>query len=83
MEKKDYEEIEQYRSIGTVEEFKSLKAKAEPKKPDYEGDGYSPEGILVLDEWICPNCNKRYEVDYDCYDYCPNCGQAIDRSEEE
>ena len=47
------------------------------KKPDYEGDGYS-DGQLVYDTWICPCCGKRYEVDYDDYDYCPNCGQHID-----
>nr|DAF27526.1 MAG TPA: DNA REPAIR HELICASE RAD25, SSL2, PRE-INITIATION COMPLEX, RNA POLYMERASE.0A [Caudoviricetes sp.] len=25
----------------------------------------------------------RYEVDYDDYDYCPNCGQRIDWRDEE
>lgn len=51
-----------------------------PKKPILEGDGYW-DGELVLDTWICPNCDKDYEVDYDDYDYCPNCGQKIDWSE--
>ncbi len=56
-----------------------------PKKPTYEGDGYAPDGTLVYDTWICPCCDKRYEVDYDDYDYCPNCGQKLDldRSDEE
>lgn len=56
-----------------------------PKKPTYEGDGYVPDGTLVYDTWICPCCDKRYEVDYDDYDYCPNCGQKLDldRSDEE
>jgi rubrerythrin len=53
-----------------------------PKKPDLEGDGYA-DGQLVYDTWICPNCEKRYEVDYEKYDYCPNCGQKIDWSEVE
>ena len=48
-----------------------------PKKPIYEGDGYAPDGKFVLDEWICPCCETRYEVDYDDYDYCPNCGQKL------
>ena len=48
-----------------------------PKRPDYEGDGYA-DGELVYDTWICPNCGKYYEVDYDNYKYCPECGQAID-----
>lgn len=47
-----------------------------PKEPNYEGDGYS-DGELVYDTWICPNCGKYYEVDYDDYKYCPECGQAI------
>ena len=53
-----------------------------PKKPTYEGDGYAPDGTFVFDEWLCPCCGKRYEVDYDDYDYCPNCGQKIDWSDE-
>lgn len=51
------------------------------KKPDYEADGYDDKGELIYDTWICPSCEKRYEVDYDSYDYCPNCGQAIDWSD--
>ena len=51
-----------------------------PQTPNLEGDGYCPEGNLVYDTWICPNCEKDYEVDYDYYDYCPNCGQKIDKS---
>lgn len=66
-------------AIGTIEEFKALKEKSVAKKPDYEGDGYY-NGQIVLDIWICPNCEKHYEVDYDDYDYCPNCGQHIDHS---
>lgn len=50
------------------------------KKPDIEGDGFA-DGTLVYDTWICPCCYKSYEIDYDNYDYCPNCGQKIDRSE--
>ena len=51
-----------------------------PKKPNIEGDGYA-DGQLVYDTWICPCCENHYEIDYDSYDYCPNCGQHIDRSE--
>lgn len=61
-------------------ENKALKDRQTPKKPDVEGDGYA-DGHLVYDTWICPNCNERYEIDYDNYDYCPNCGQHIDRSD--
>lgn len=48
-----------------------------PEKPHLEGDGYAG-GQLVYDTWLCPNCGTSYEVDYDDYDYCPNCGQRID-----
>lgn len=62
-------------------EFKALAIEAlekqEPKTPNYEGDGYW-DGVLVYDTWICPCCGKEYEVDYDDYKYCPECGQAID-----
>ena len=62
-------------------EFKALAIEAlerqMPKSPDYEGDGYA-DGELVCDTWICPNCGKYYEVDYDNYKYCPECGQRID-----
>jgi rubrerythrin len=59
----------------------SIKAleKQIPKKPNIEGDGYA-DGHLVYDTWICPNCEKDYEIDYEDYDYCPNCGQKIDKS---
>ena len=52
-----------------------------PKKPNFEGDGYAPDGTSVYDTWECPNCGECYEVDYDDYDYCPKCGQKIDWSE--
>ena len=53
-----------------------------PKKPDYEGDGFDEDGYLIYDTWICPNCGKHYEVDYDDYNFCPECGQALDLSDE-
>ena len=32
----------------------------------------------------CPSCNLEYYVtDYEDFNYCPNCGQKIDWSEEE
>ena len=68
------------RDIDTLQE---LVDKAVPKKPFYEADGYDENGELIYDTWICPNCDKKYEVDYDEYDHCPNCGQAIDWSDED
>ena len=69
-------EIQQYREIGTVEECREAVEKQNPKVPDYEGDGYA-DGYMVYDTWICQNCGKKYEVDYDDYKHCPECGQAI------
>lgn len=73
---KALEEIQQYREVGTVEECREAVEKQKPKVPDYEGDGYA-DGYMVYDTWICPNCGKKYEVDYDDYKHCPECGQAI------
>lgn len=52
-----------------------------PEKPIFEGDGFDELGDIVFDEWLCPLCNARYEVDYQEYDYCPSCGQKLDWSE--
>lgn len=56
-----------------------------PQKPEYYGDGYS-DGELVYDYAECPTCGKddfEYDInDWGC-NYCPNCGQALDWSEEE
>lgn len=41
-----------------------------------EGDGYA-DGVMIYDTWICPRCGKHYELEYDDYDFCPNCGQAL------
>lgn len=68
----------------TQEELQTIKKALEkqiPKKPDYEGDGFDEDGYLIYDTWICPNCGKHYEVDYDDYDFCPECGQALDWSD--
>lgn len=70
--------------IPTMQEdlqtIKEALEKQIPKKPDYYGDGYDEDGYLIYYTWICPNCGKHYEVDYDDYDFCPECGQAIDKS---
>lgn len=71
------DECAAYEEIGTLEEVGEAVEKQKPKKPDYEGDGYDKNGHIIYDTWICPNCGKKYEVDYDDYKHCPNCGQAI------
>ena len=71
---------------GMVKELNTLQElveRATPMKPIYEADGYDENGKLIYDTWICPNCDKKYEVDYDEYDHCPNCGKALDWCDEE
>lgn len=70
------EELKQYRAIGTLEECRAAVEKQKAQTPDFEGDGYS-DGQIVYDTWICPGCGEHYEVEYDRYEYCPNCGQKI------
>ena len=76
-----YEEDKATAMEHDMDTLQELVDKATPKKPFYEADGYDENGELIYDTWICPNCIHYYEVDYDDYDYCPNCGQPIDRSE--
>ncbi len=69
---KDYEE-----SGLDPEEVEDLVKKNQAQEPMLEGDGCDRDGNIILDEWLCPRCGSRYEVDYDRYDFCPNCGQRI------
>ena len=56
-----------------------------PKKPIYCGDGYA-DGKEVNDMAECPTCdNDDFEEginNWGC-NYCPECGQALDWSDEE
>ena len=66
--------LDQLESIGVglgrkMDDVKEAMEKQIPKKPDTE-----------CDDWICPNCKEEYDIDFDKYDYCPKCGQAIDNS---
>lgn len=61
----------------TFESLLEAREKQTARQPYYYGDGYA-SGQLVYNTWICPCCGKHYEVDYDDYDYCPNCGQKIE-----
>lgn len=60
--------VQEYSEIGTIEEFKALKEKNEPKKMLHNGVNW----------YRCPNgCEihkKQFEKDW----YCPKCGQKLD-----
>lgn len=76
-------ELSDYKELGNFTEVKKAVDKQNSKHPSYDGDGCAPDGTFIWNEWVCPRCGARYEVNYDDYDYCPNCGQHIDWSEEE
>lgn len=79
-EKVTYAEGEIYEAYSMA--IKALEKRV-PDQPALEGDGYDTDGEIIFDEWLCPCCRTRYEVDYDDYKFCPNCGQAIDWSVED
>ena len=64
---KALEELNQYRAIGTVSEFRELKEKATAKFPNY----------VYLDEPLCPYCQMILDGGEE---YC-ECGQKLDWSE--
>lgn len=66
-------EIQQYRAIGTIEEFKALKEKNEPKKPLFIKRSY-------IQFYACPHCstNEHYEKVFSRMRHCENCGGAFD-----
>ena len=67
------EEIQQYRAIGTVSEFRELKEKATAKKPYYVQYDVNPE----IGNYHCPTCEGF--VLY-THPIC-SCGQKLDWSE--
>ena len=69
----EHDELLAYRAIGTVEEFKALKEKAEPKKA-ISIDGWG-------EYWKCPTCGKYVVDNWGCkYKYCRECGTKFDWS---
>lgn len=68
------EEIQQYRAIGTVEEFRELKEK----------ETANPIKGRKFVEAICPHCESEIFDTYWAFGgihYCSDCGSAIDWSE--
>lgn len=76
------EKVQQFEAIGTIEDFKALKEKNEPKKV------IRPKGLLneYYHEEECPHCKTEFRVHVVGYKYtqmvgetrhCPNCGQKL------
>jgi len=76
-------EVMAYRKIGTVEECQEALEKHRAEKPQLIGDGVDNDGNMIYDMYDCPDCGTRYEIDYEKYNFCPNCGKAIDWSGKE
>lgn len=72
------EEIQKYRDIGTLKECREARELQNPKRPNTWRDGCDDEGGIIYDMYDCPNCGTTYEIDYDEYDFCPDCGQKLD-----
>lgn len=74
------EEIQQYRSIGTVEECKEARERQRAKKPNKRADRYTD----LIQHYSCPVCGRYFGqagvhnvIQFDKPKYC-TCGQAID-----
>lgn len=70
-------EIQQYRAIGTVEEYREAREKQKPKKPEtIERD---------FDYYKCPVCGEYIWAtdNINSHKYCLNCGQKIEMEESE
>ena len=75
-----------FTNCKSMQEWKSdlqeLVDKATPKAPNVEHSGWrSPDGVSVLTffKYKCPCCERRVT---DIDKFCPECGQAIDWSED-
>ena len=67
---------------GAIECAVEALKKQIPRKPIITIDGFF-NGQPIYDTWGCPNCGKVNETDFDDYEYCPICGQALDWSDTE
>ena len=65
------EKVQQFEAIGTIERFRELTEKAEPKNAFVEGS-------YLLDDmrYFCPKCKERLYTEHFDVGYC-NCGQAV------
>lgn len=81
------EAIQQYRAIGTVEEFKALKEKNEPKKVlDFQANkmqsfceddfGRDIPCMTNVFQFNCPSCNRKIASRFKV-ERCPNCKQEL------
>ena len=64
-------EVQQYRKIGTVKEFREAVEKQKPKPCEFYGDE-------EVGNSFCPNCGEDLWDLKECeFNNCPYCGQAV------
>lgn len=59
--------LKEYETIGTIKECREARERQKQKKPKIINEGIS----------TCPICGAKV---LRCYDFCKDCGQAIDWS---
>ena len=79
------EEIQQYKALGTVEELRLVKEKQIPKNPIFQ---FNLSDTVSRFECDCGKIIKvRHDIgimdNNDAPNYCDNCGQKLDWSDEE
>ena len=65
---KGFEELEQYREIGTPEECRKAVKRQKPN---------SRPCLTDEDSVTCGNCGSDVDVTFYEYTYCPHCGQRV------
>lgn len=73
------QELQEYRKLGTLEEVRYVVEKQRAKEPLLGGN----TDKLTGDIRICPYCSGVVGVDDIRTEFCADCGQAIDWSDEE
>mgnify|MGYP003469540549 CR=1 FL=1 len=75
---KGFEELEQYRAIGTPDECRAAVEKQKAKKPVE----MKPTDKLLNGYFVCPICGGLVGMDEYSNKYCGCCGQKLDWGDE-
>ena len=75
-------EIQQYREIGTVEDFREAVEKQKPEKPEIYTDTIQTiSSSFNRDVYLCSRCGQFIgNIDDELPRYCNRCGQRIDEN---
>lgn len=77
--KRQCEELDEYKKLGTVGEFRVLIKQNTPDIPDNIECRDNVNGGIIYKVGLCPRCGER---NTSISQYCRECGQAIDLGEE-